>query len=70
MGDLIRAFRTNHCGPRTSSPPASVTVPWKRDRAPIKITTNNYEFTEGLKGNLGEFGRLLQDMELGNGVPL
>ena len=29
---------------------------WKPDRAPIKITTDNYEFTGGLKGNLGEFG--------------
>ena len=29
---------------------------WKPDQRTFKITTNNYQFTGGLKGNLGEFG--------------
>ena len=35
-----------------------------------KFTYWDYMFDLGLKGEMGEIGRLFQDVELGNGLPL
>ena len=35
-----------------------------------KITTNNFEFTAGLRGNLGEFGDYFKTLAVGKRVPL
>ena len=59
LEDLIRGSRNLNQVlhlPGLSSPPTSVTVRLEAGPRTDKITTNNYEFTGGLKGNLGEFG--------------
>ena len=59
LEDLIRGSRklnqVLHL-PALSSPPSSVYRALEAGPRTIKITTDNYEFTGGLKGNLGEFG--------------
>ena len=42
--------------PGPDSRPACVTQLWKRGCVPTRLQPHNYEFTGGLKGNLGEFG--------------
>src|SRR5678815_3147032 len=64
-GGLHLAWRFDPRFPQTQStaaPPGTQFTTFVRYRAleagprTFKITTDNYEFTGGLKGNLGEFG--------------